>query len=85
MQNRFIDSDLMELNTYIFFIAAEKEAQLSFFSPRYRDADDTVDALLRNYNHFPGDLKRELPLKAQLRSCSARKRHGMRGFPLTTN
>ena len=27
MQNRFIDSDLMELNTYIFFIAAEKEAQ----------------------------------------------------------
>jgi restriction system protein len=43
--------------------AVEREARLSFFSVRLWDADDLVDALLRNYERLPGDLKSELPLK----------------------
>jgi restriction system protein len=46
-----------------FNTAVEREARLSFFSVRLWDADDLVDALLRNYERLPGDLKSELPLK----------------------
>ena len=40
-----------------------KEARQSFFSVRLWDADDLVEALLKNYDRLPEDLKSELPLK----------------------
>lgn len=40
-----------------------KEARQSFFSVRLWDADDLVEALLKNYDRIPEDLKSELPLK----------------------
>ena len=43
--------------------AVDREARLSFFSVRLWDADDLVDALLKNYERLPEDLKSELPLK----------------------
>lgn len=40
-----------------------KESRQSFFSVRLWDADNLVEALLRNYERLPEDLKSELPLK----------------------
>ena len=41
----------------------EKEAGLSFFSVRLWDANDLVEAVLRNYDRLPEELQNELPLK----------------------
>lgn len=41
----------------------EKEARLSFFSVRLWDADDLIEAVLKNYDHLPEELQNELPLK----------------------
>jgi restriction system protein len=43
--------------------SVENEARLSFFSVRLWDADDLVEAVLRNYDRLPEELKSELPLK----------------------
>ena len=43
--------------------AVEKEARLSFFSVRLWDADDLIEAVLKNYDHLPEQLQNELPLK----------------------
>jgi len=42
---------------------AKKEARRVYFEIRLWDADDLLAAMLRNYEHFPEDLKAELPLK----------------------
>jgi len=43
--------------------AVENEARLSFFSVRLWDANDLVEAVLKNYDSLPEELKSELPLK----------------------
>ncbi len=43
--------------------ALENEAKLSFFSVRLWDANDMVEAILRNYDKLPEELRNELPLK----------------------
>jgi len=41
----------------------EKEARLSFFSVRLWDANDLIEAILKNYDRLPEELQNELPLK----------------------
>ncbi len=41
----------------------EKEARMSFFSVRLWDADNLVEAVLRNYDRLPEEIRSELPLK----------------------
>lgn len=43
--------------------AVEKEARLSFFSVRLWDANDLIEAILKNYDRLPEELQNELPLK----------------------
>jgi len=43
--------------------AAENEARMSFFSVRLWDANDVVEAVLKNYDRLPEELQNELPLK----------------------
>ncbi len=43
--------------------AVEKEARMSFFSVRLWNADDLVDAILRNYEKLPEELQTEIPVK----------------------
>jgi len=42
---------------------AENEARMSFFSVRLWDANDVVEAVLKNYDRLPEELQNELPLK----------------------
>jgi restriction system protein len=46
-----------------FNIAAEKEARLSFFSVRLWNAEDLIEAVLKNYDKLPEEIQSELPLK----------------------
>lgn len=43
--------------------AVEAEARMSFFSVRLWDANDLIDAVIRNYNRLSKELQNELPLK----------------------
>lgn len=43
--------------------AVENEARLSFFSVRLWDANDLIEAVLKNYERLPEELQNELPLK----------------------
>jgi len=43
--------------------AVESEARLSFFSVRLWDANDLIEAVLKNYERLPEELQNELPLK----------------------
>jgi restriction system protein len=43
--------------------AVLEEARRSFFTVRLWDSGDLLEALLRNYDSFPDELKAELPLK----------------------
>ena len=43
--------------------SVENEARLSFFSVRLWDANDLIEAVLRNYDSLPEELQNELPLK----------------------
>ncbi|TSA50182.1 restriction endonuclease [archaeon] len=40
-----------------------QEARLSYFSVRLWDADDLLNAVLRNYDRLPEEIQSELPLK----------------------
>ncbi|MEX2016747.1 MAG: hypothetical protein WD873_08885, partial [Candidatus Hydrogenedentales bacterium] len=40
-----------------------QEARQSFFTVRLWDADDFLEALMRNYDRLPEVLQKELPLK----------------------
>jgi len=41
----------------------ENEARLSYFSVRLWDANDLMEAILKNYDRLPEELQNELPLK----------------------
>ncbi len=43
--------------------SVEKEARGDFFVIRLWDADDILDAIQKNYDKFPEELQKELPLK----------------------
>jgi len=43
--------------------AVESEARLSFFSVRLWDANNLIEAVLKNYDRLPEELQNELPLK----------------------
>src|SRR5262249_26428771 len=46
-----------------FTSAVHQEARQSFFSLRLWDAGDLLEAIFKNYDRFPQELRTELPLK----------------------
>lgn len=43
--------------------AAIEESRRSFFNVRLWNSDDLLEAIYKNYDQLPADLKAELPLK----------------------
>ena len=41
----------------------KREARMSFFSVRLWEANDLVEAVLKNYDRLPEEIQNELPLK----------------------
>ena len=62
MQNFKADQGLL-VSWSGFNKVVEKEARLSFFSVRLWNADDLIEAVMKNYEHLPKELQNELPLK----------------------